>query len=52
MCNFGFHGLATPIGLKMASAKTRGLTKDMHLRNEEKKPNVLIYTFIIIHNHI
>jgi len=48
MCNFGFHGLATPISLKMASAKTHGLTKEMHLGNEEKKPKVLIY----IHNHI
>jgi hypothetical protein len=41
MCNFGFHPLAaslvedTPFGtwcrLKMATAKTDGLTKEMHL---------------------
>jgi hypothetical protein len=48
LCNFGFHGSATPISLKMATAKTHGLTKEMHLGNEGKKPKVLIY----IHNHI
>jgi hypothetical protein len=34
MRNFGFHGLATPISLEMASAKTHSLTKEMHLGNE------------------
>jgi hypothetical protein len=51
MCNFGFHGLATPISLKMASAKTHGLTKEMYLAKSgggKKRPNVLIY----IYNHI
>jgi hypothetical protein len=32
----------------MASAKTHGLTKEIHQGKEEQKPNVLIY----IHNHI
>jgi len=29
----------------MPSAKTHGLTKEMHLGNEEQKPNVLIYVY-------
>jgi hypothetical protein len=32
----------------MATAKTDGLTKEMHLGIVEQQPNVLIY----IHNHI
>jgi hypothetical protein len=36
MCNFGLHGLTNPISLKMASGKTHGLTKEMHLGNEGK----------------
>jgi hypothetical protein len=42
MCNFDVCGLATPITLKMPSAKTHGLTKKMHLGNVEQKPNVLV----------
>jgi hypothetical protein len=45
MCYFGFHGLANPINPEMASAKTHGLTNEMHLGNDGGgEPNVLIYS--------
>jgi hypothetical protein len=57
MCKCGVHCLAasyveaTPFrtwcSLKMATAKTDSLTKEMHLGNVEQQPIVLIFIFII-----